>query len=139
MAVTAVIASAVSVTVLAPRASATELWAAFAYSPTTGVIGTAVNHPSYQDAAHRAVQECQSHDPQHPTDCAWLGSFGHCGALAISLTDLGVYAFSGGVSGTLEDHERDAVSKVPGGAVAWRICNGDDQGPGGASGVWQVG
>lgn len=124
-------------TLLAPPAAADLLYAAFAYSPSTGVIGTALNYPDWRPAAQRAVQECETH-PTQPTDCRWVKSAPGCMVLAIG-TDKSVFAAAGGLGMTIEQAEAEAVAAVgPGGLSAWRLCNGTDVGPVGQSGIWRV-
>lgn len=125
-----------SATVLSSPVAADELlWAAYAYSPGTGVIGVAINYPDFRPAAQRAMQECQTH-PVHPADCQWVVSAPGCVVLAIG-TDKSVFAGEGGLGVSIDQAEREAVAKVgPGGLSAWRVCNGTG-GPIGDSGIWR--
>ncbi len=53
---------AVSAAVLAPAASADDLWAAIAYSPGTGRVGYTKDNPTREEAADEALTACGASD-----------------------------------------------------------------------------
>lgn len=125
-------------TVQAPPASADGLFAAFAYSPSTGVIGVAYNQPNLRAAMVASEESCRNHGPEFPGDCEFAGGVGppsRCAVLAIKADALVPYA--NGAGQTADEAEADAVSRINGGLSAWRLCNGFDQGPGTDSGIWR--
>lgn len=105
---------------LASPASAQDLYAAIAYSPSKGVVGVSANYPTKEGAEERAMGECVQH-PRQAGDCKIAASSAD-GCVALALGPTTTEQESAGSGATLEEAEAMAMSHSSG-SIKARICN----------------
>ena len=108
-----------------------DLHGAFAYSPSTGVVGGSRNYPTKEGAQEHALGECTSH-PLRPGDCKVIMTGpGPCFALATGPT---LNLYSTGQGATIEEAQDMAMAHSHG-KIFVSNCH-DGEGPKSGNGVF---